>query len=195
MKKTQFKLSLIAIGIIVIFALNSCANSPISGYTKFKNETIGFSIDMPEGWNILENYMGVTVASISPSDGPDDNYRENVNVFIELIRDTLSLEQYYQTNITRINQLSVDYKEIGNDDTKINDLKVKWLLYSYSMGEQEIKVLSYILIKGKFGLSINCSAVSDKFPGYQKDFEKIGHSFRFERVKIKLQIDTSKTDK
>lgn len=164
---------------LIFFTLSLSACSPREPGRHYITKK-GFSIKTPENWETKEELMGMAFVTLSPQEGPADDFRENVNIIVEDLPRTLSLEEYYELSLANVRQLLTEFEEYESGQSSINGCDTKWLVYSHRMGIFNIKVLVYSLIKGRRAYVITCSAAHDQFSIYRPQFEGIAGTFRFE---------------
>lgn len=164
---------------MVIFGLglNGCAPKEPDRYY---NKDEGFSIKLPNEWEKKEGFMGTTIVTWSPQESSADQFRENVNVAVEELPKALSLEEYFQLSLANLSKLMTDFQEHEKGQLSIDNNDAKWLIYSHRMGTVKLKVLVYMLVKGRRGYAIVCSAAPEQFLKYRDKFEEIVQSFKFE---------------
>jgi len=160
-------------------SLAGCSSQPPEPGRYYKKQD-GFSIRFPAEWEQKENVMGAAVIALSPAEGADDTFRENVNVVVEALPTPMDLERYFDPSMAILkNPLSAG-QEPEVSDVALGGEAAKRVVYRMTMGQVAVKSLLYVAVKGRRGYAITCSATPDSFDAYQARFEEIAGTFRFE---------------
>jgi serine/threonine-protein kinase len=166
----------ITVAILLGWGLNGFASNELS---KYYNKDKGFSINLPSMWEVKEGFMGTTVLALSPQENPSDQFRENINVVVAELPKKVALEDYVQANVTNMSRLLTDFQVHEKGQLILSNTDARWVIYSHRMGTLNIKVLVYVLVQGRRGYVITCSAAPEQFPKYKSKFEEIVQSFKF----------------
>ena len=178
MFKKYFRL--IALSVLFVLTVTGCGKKTDHELGRYYNKQKGFSIKLPSGWELKQEYLKTTVAAFSPKDNAEDKFRENVNVLVEDLSSVLSVREYYEMNLTKMHQHIKDFQEINSGQTTINNEPAMWLIYAHKMGPTEVKAKVYYLVKGQRAYSITGAAVPELFDKYKPIFEMSVMSFKFE---------------
>ena len=78
---------------------------------------------------------GAAVTFLSPSEGPDDRFRENVNVLVQdLPFSTMTLRQYTETSLSQATSQIPDLKLLSSNPTLLADREAQRVTYSGQQG-------------------------------------------------------------
>lgn len=147
---------------------------------RYYNDELSISVISPEDWEIKENYQNIPVFFLSPLDDEGDLFQENINMVSE-VAPGYSLQDYYEANLTGINQYLNDFKIIKEPvDVTINDHEFKKMVYQHSSQGYTFKVLIFFAVKNGKGYVVNCTASTDSFDDYYNDFNDFMETFKFE---------------
>lgn len=137
-----------------------------------------YDITAPEGWDKKDTAMsGVKfTAIISPADGANDIFRENINVVTENAKD-LNLDEYEKANRFTMKGQMASMKIIKDGETVIGNMPAKWVTYSFDYSGYPLKNTVYFLVKNRTGYTITCSALSADFDKFQSAFKSSVNSF------------------
>ena len=163
--------------------LAGCSVPPADEGKRFISSDGKFSMTLPFTWETKLDFMGTAIASLSPSEGPNDNFKENVNVAVKLLPGRVSLEQKYQDALMGLSRGVEDFMELENGTTRLSGVEARWLIYSFPVENLHFQVLMYLFVKGNESFVITSTAIQEKFPQYRDTFFKIANSFRFEKPK------------
>lgn len=139
----------------------------------------GYSISFPKTWELKEKYRETDVIALSPQENSADRFRENVNVITSDLGQVYSLDTYYKANIENAEKGLNKFKQVQLTDIKINGIPTKRLVYTHEMQDISIKVIAFVLVKGKMGCVITCTALPDSYSKYEKTFDEVAKSFKF----------------
>jgi hypothetical protein len=138
------------------------------------------SIKLPDSWETREGVMGTAVIALSPREGATDEFRENVNVVVEELPSGMALEGYIEASLSNMRKLATDYNQVEDGRTTIDGVDASRLVYTHRMGQLDLQCLLYIIVKGRRGYNVTCSALQDTFETHRGRFEEIVATFRFE---------------
>ena len=176
----RFAIVAVSTPVLCFLAQSGCARKSPPEPGRYYSKEKGFSIRLPKEWERKEGFMGTTIMGLSPQEGPADEFRENVNVFVEELPKALSLEEYSSLSLANLRKLMTDFQEHETSQTTVGDAGASRLVSSHRMGQYDLKVLVYWLIKARRAYVITCSAEREQFDAYLGKFEDIVKSFRFE---------------
>jgi eukaryotic-like serine/threonine-protein kinase len=145
----------------------------------YTNSAKHFSLVFPDGWTIKEKYMNTEVVALSPLEGAQDKFSENVNVLLEALPAGVTLEQYEKAGLENLQKSMKDFKLLGRGAETINKNPSRWILTSYDHQGATIVCLQYFLIKDRNAYVISCTANDTTMSKYKKTFETIVKSFNF----------------
>lgn len=147
---------------------------------RYYNDDLNISVKNLKDWEIKENYQDIPVFFMSPTEGEEDTFQENINMVSENAPG-YSLKEYYDANIAGINQYLIGFEIIKDAvDIKINNHDFKKMVYKHNSQGYDFKVLVFFTVKGGKGYVINCTALNNTFDEYYSDFNKLAESFKFE---------------
>ena len=167
-----------AAGLVV--AAGSMQSAFSEGGGAYVSKEKKFSITFPNDWEIKENFMGTTVLALRPA-AANDVFRENINVVVEDVPKTMTVDQYFDASLASLKKLLTDFAEIAKGDSTINGQKLKWLTYRHRMGQLKPEVLVYCAVKDGRGYAVTCSTVEGGLDKWRKRFEEIVGTFKLER--------------
>jgi len=147
---------------------------------RYYKKAEGFSIRFPAEWEQKENVMGTVVIALSPAEGADDPFRENVNVVVEALPSPMTLDEYFNLSRVNLGKLLTEARQPEIADARIGGEAAKRVVYQTTMGQIGVKGMLYVAVKGNRGYALTCSATPDSFDAYKARFEKIAGTFRFE---------------
>jgi hypothetical protein len=187
MKKKLFYF-LIAIAFISIAGCKNSNNEKIKDKEKTEvperkpadgnKSTGGFSIDAPDGWTKTDTTsMGYrTLMMMSEVEGPEDIFRENINVVTEKTGG-MSFENYMSLTDQNFNKMLTNYKEYERKDIKVDGVPAKSIDYSHSMGVYNLDVNAVLFIKDGTAYVITSSAEKGKIGKWRKEIDATVASF------------------
>ena len=160
-----------------------CSTPPAEEGKRYTSSDGKFSMTFPFTWETKLDFMGTAIASLSPSEGPNDNFKENVNVAVKLLPGRVSLEQKYQEALMVLSRGVEGFMELEDGVTRLGGVEARWLIYSFPAENMHFQILMYLFVKDNESFVITCSATQEKFPQYRDTFFKIANSFRSEKQK------------
>jgi hypothetical protein len=137
-----------------------------------------YSIEAPEGWIKIDTTIrGMRTTVVKPlSAGDDDRFTVNANILSDNAGSG-KLDYYIERNLEAMQNSLDEFKKISEENVVINNIKFKRIRYTFNYYGNGIEALAYIAVyKGKYFI-ITCSALEGTMSFWEKDFEKIAHSF------------------
>jgi len=138
-----------------------------------------FDITYPPDWEAPAVSVPEMVRSMrsSPADSPDDRFRENVNVVVESLPHSMSVEEYQSAMEPMMKMSLVDFKRIDRKSVTLGGVHARRDVYEHSMNGNKLKVLAYTLTSGKYGYVITCTAMPGTYDSFEPKFEAICATF------------------
>ncbi|MFA4891194.1 MAG: PsbP-related protein [Candidatus Gracilibacteria bacterium] len=164
--------------ILSVLSLTACVQKEEGRY--YYEDKYSFSIEVPDSWSTSEGLMGTTVAIMSPLEGAEDIFSDNVTITTEELPMIMSLDDYFKVGVAAAGAMLDNYKASETTKVTINDKEALWFTYAYTMGEQDLESIAYIVIDGTVAYLIGGSSLAADYDKYQETFKKICESFRLE---------------
>ena len=144
-------------------------------------ETSKFLIRHPSNWEInLDKKMGETFILYSPIETPQDNFRENVNLFEEnLSSKNLNLDLYAQSTIIQIKNFITNFILIENKRIKLGTTEYHQLVYKGDQGILKLIFTQNIWIKGNKAYILTFTSEQSKYSKFKELGENIIKSYTF----------------
>jgi hypothetical protein len=171
--------ALAALGVGMGLALGGCSGTrgkaAVPGL--YVSEADRFSIVPPVGWEKKEGMMGTAVAFLEARQGDSDDFRENVNIYVENLPARMDLAGYAKASDANVEKLLTGYERIQSGAVKLNGQDARRTVYKHKMGVFDLQALSYLLVKDGRGYVITCSAKADAYKDHEPIFERACQTF------------------
>jgi len=170
-----------------LFFLLSCGKDKWEGYKLYENDEFGFSIYYPEDWSFREGFgrdseqiTGSIVVFQSPSEGKMDLFRENVNIFIETLPDSVdNVDAYLQYSKSYLPTQLANMNITEEGKQVINGVDSRWIIFGYTSRLKDLASMGYIFYRDGMGFVINSTSMPEDFMKFRRTFEKISTSIQF----------------
>ena len=139
-----------------------------------------FRLSTPADWEVRRDVRAVHLIALSPQDGPDDPFRENVNVTAQSVPGGATLDAFYDEAFAEIAKNTIGFSEIETRNVRIGGVAAKRLVYEYPFGQRAFRVLTYVLLEGDQGYFLTGTALAEQYDDYAATFEQIAESFQIE---------------
>lgn len=141
-----------------------------------------FTVQFPETWEVKPGMAGMDVVGISPLEGPNDTFRENVNVASQVLQTPIKMEDFYTQGKKALSEQLPAFKELAVGDTNVNGLNVHWIEFSQASNNIQANIKQYYILSkdGSRAYIITGAAPPEKFDGFKATMEKIVQSFKAE---------------
>ena len=163
----------------VIIALCGCGkkekktvqNTPFSGED--------YSLKFPDTWEIKDRgFMGTDLMGLSPTENPQDTFRENVNVVLENISASMSDEEYLKLSLTSLNKIFGVPSDRPFGQAKVGHHQGYHLRYSAQMGQIKVDNDIYIVLQKGAAYIITCSNLKGKRDTFKPIMDSIVETFQ-----------------
>ncbi|HZE86038.1 MAG TPA: hypothetical protein VE035_17080 [Puia sp.] len=181
----KYPLLLLATGLLMLGACKSRNTQFLpdqihkeDGQTPDTNAGAGkFSIDPPSGWQKTDTTINNVkiISLLSPA--KSNEFRSNINVMTESIRD-VSLDGYFDQSVSTMSKFTDNYSAGPKGEKEINGMRSKWMKYSCNKNGFDLDVLVYFVTKDGIAYVIMCTAPKGRIELYQAQFEEAVNSFR-----------------
>lgn len=167
---------------IIFIGLN---RNSYRNFVEYINSDYQFSLKYPQTWSerqIDDPITGEVVVLTSPPETDTDLFAERVYIAVEyLSSEPISLEEYSQTVLERINQTENNDVESYQDfKTNINNTPARTVIYSRQQGTLQLRQMESFTIKNNQVYIAIYTAERAKFSKFYPTVEKIIDSWEIE---------------
>jgi hypothetical protein len=149
----------------------------------FKDRLHGFEVKLPDEWELEQGFsdknLDFVIVGVSPSDGPNDRFIENMNVLVEEIGNDVNLEEYFMWNLIGLVQELPNFRMLEKANVEVNGIQMARVVYSWDLDHQKTATYQYIFVKENKGYVITFSAEPKKFTAMRRTFDAVATSFEF----------------
>ncbi len=142
-----------------------------------ENERSSINGTVPEKW-IQDDNFNTTVDAFffSPIEGPEDTFRESVNILrVDLPEYALTSDEYAQTNINglkaNISEFTIDVHEQTTIGKDVPAVRFGYTTSEFGGGPLQFEQLFFVL--GNTGYTITYTATPDTFTTFKPDFDAL----------------------
>jgi len=148
-------------------------------FQTFKFLEHGFKIDYHPHWNIGE-FPGTLLAFLSPLVGPEDQYRENLNITREeLPNANISLEHYINLSIEQLKRGLTNFRLLESSSAaSLAKGKAYKLIYNGTSGIFYLKFMQIFTIMDNLVYIFTYTAENNHYDEFLDDAKKMIKSFR-----------------
>ena len=137
-----------------------------------------YSITAPEGWIKTDSTFKGTVHTkiASPDDGPNDRFKENINVNSESAKG-YDAKSYAEANFTSLKNEVPDVVITDLGATTIGDIPAECYNYSFNYRGVDIKDIAWYLVKNDIGYVITATAIKSTYDKFEAKFRACANTF------------------
>jgi hypothetical protein len=122
--------------------------------------------------------VGVAVTFLSPSDGPDDRFRESVQVLVQdLPFSTMTLRQYADTSLSQATSQIPDFTLLSSNPTLLADREAQRVIYRGQKGGYVLEWEQVWLVDRGRGYTVTLTAELSRFATVHATAEAVIESF------------------
>lgn len=155
----------------LLAAAAGCAKKKVHRPGEHYDRANGFGIVPPVGWDVQHESLGTTVMFLSPVDGADDDFQENINVVAATHRSPLKLDAYTAGVLEAMRRDMTALTKLDASRVAINGVQAERVVCTYRMGVLTNQALLYFLVKGSRGYVLTCTAAAETYGRYEPIFE------------------------
>lgn len=138
-----------------------------------------YELKFPDTWEINSSgMMGTDVIGLTPMEGNDDNFRENINVVLENLPEGITAQEYLDANITNMKKTFGLPEDAKFEKVKVGSCDGYHLHYSLKMGNYELDNDVYIVVVKNAAYIITCSNEKGKRDKYKKEMDGVVKTFK-----------------
>jgi len=163
-----------AIFLLLILLFSGCTPE----WQRYNNKEYNFSMILPGEWKIAERVFN-TVVMARPVDNKNEpaSYR-SINVIVTELSEDVLLSTFFELNKEEIQRTLLSGNKITDGEIYAGNLLGKWLTVEHLLGNNKLKTISAVWMKGRKIYTITCSCQLKDFPVYKPVFDKVLRSLR-----------------
>ncbi len=168
--------------ILLFCSIAGCSNTNTEkediSYDKSYTNNL-FSIQNIHNWEVIKNKYGAEVVFRSPKENENDEFKENLNIFVEDLPENISMADFLKDADKQLSSVLVKYKSINN--AKINILNKEGIShrYEFNQGEYDLEGLQIYIEKDKKMYVFTYTAKKGEFDKYHQKIMDIIETFEF----------------
>jgi len=151
---------------------------------RFYCEDYGFSVLVPPGWEVHENYMGAALALVSPPEDYRDNFRESAIIAVQPVPPRMSTAMLADSAKAGIGWVAENTRVQAEGTAWIDNRKANWVTYTGYINNTKTYIVQYFLIHEGKGYTMTCVCDPVYVRANQKIFDTMAKSMRIEDKKF-----------
>ena len=168
----------LALIILAGLLMTGCSSTTTREAGRYYCDDFDYSIRFPDGWHIQVEGDGHLISALSPLENDNDMFFEAVSVSVDDLNYSMSTDEWFNEIVASIHNDFVSFRELDRGERLLGNTKAKWMIFTYSMAQGDVKAMVYCLVKGDRGYVITCDAQPHKFVTYQMQFDQAALSFK-----------------
>jgi hypothetical protein len=140
---------------------------------KYTDKDKGFTIMLPSDWEQKPDQMGAAIIALRPVSGPANQFRENINVVLEILDHKMTPKQYFDASQDVLKKVFNEYHLEKKGHTTIDKHDFYWSTFTHRLGNVRAKVVQYMTVDGTRAFVVTGSALPNTFPKYLSVFEAV----------------------
>ena len=187
-----FRAFLSAVALLILVAAIDGCDRPVdasageglvdsgSGAFTYSDISTSFAIEFPTGWTVSDTVASTKAFAVSPVEGPDDRYQENIGIVYETVRDGTTLDEYVDMSIWHMRQ-SLDELTVGERKTiKLAGREARSIRFTHSSLGLELEGIGYMFVNRDQAFVVVCNGTRESFSRYEDVFEKAAKSLELD---------------
>jgi hypothetical protein len=159
-------------------AQDTPTGTPIISDSQFEFPDKGYSVNFPEGWTPVANFIPGPDFSIDAFFAPEEvnGLKPNIAVNCEQLPEGTKLDDYFDAKVNVVKQVIKVEPEVGS--RQVNGQDAKFYRFTRQDTDPPIEKTEVFLVTEKCGWDIALTAPYDNPASYEQLFEEFLNSFR-----------------
>lgn len=166
---------IIALICLVIIAF---ASAPANAKGKAYSGS-GYTIDFPSDWEIKKGTGMIDVYAMSPIEGTQDKFQENINIVLENVPQGMANKDYVDLSIDNAKKGLTGFSVISRKKITIGGQSAEQMVYEHTYKGIKIKAGQAIVINKGKAYVITLSTLSNTYGTYAPYFEAALKTMKF----------------
>ncbi len=158
LKTTRVMLLLL---LVIIASLSASAIAKEGTY-----EGTGYSINYPAGWEVKQGTGGIDSYALSPLEGANDKFQENINILLETLPQGMSVQEYITGAIEAAKQGMKGLNVISRKKITVDGQPGELMVYEHTYNGIKLNAGQAIVIKNGNVYIITLSALNETYGTY-----------------------------
>lgn len=160
------------VGLTASCSRNETAKTPRGTAFQGKN----YVLENVHDWEEKRSQMRTDRMWLSPLEGSNDTFRENVNVTVENIPTGMKIDEYIEKGMEDLNAMGIS-APANYEPIRINGIAASMAHINYAIGTVKLVLDSYVLLDGNQAYVISCTATEETYEMYGPQFEAMIETF------------------
>lgn len=156
-------------------------NTASAELVKYSDPQGRFTIGYPKAWTLNEKPDNAIIQITSPKESDEDNFRQNLNLQIETVTSSMTVDQYVKSNMDGVKDAMKDYREVSSMYFNRNGSRAFEVVYKGKYGaityDIQIKQL-FTIVNSKAYILTYVSKVDER-DAFETTANKIFNSFKY----------------
>lgn len=139
----------------------------------------GYTIDFPSNWEIRKGTGGIDVYALSPLDGVQDKFQENINIVLENVPQGISNKEYVDLSIDNAKKGLTGFNVVSRKKTTIGGMPAEQMVYEHTYKGTKISAGQAIVIHKSKAYVITLSTMTQTYGVYAPYFEAALKTLKF----------------
>ena len=180
--------TVLCLSVWLLFMVGGAAAAQKLDFVQYDSPAYGVGILYPGTWEKLENFQGTVAAFRAPLEGPQDTFRENVNIMGgNLPSQPMDLDSYIKMNLEELQKSFGNFALTSSKKDTIDGNDAMRIEFTGNAGDgMQIKWLQVYAIKGSNAYIFTYCAPPDCYLQYIPIVEQMLRSFKIKASNSKL---------
>lgn len=148
--------------------------------SKFADYDKGYSIQLPDQWQVQKDFMGLDVFAAAPANNPENRSEANISVIAFPIEAGMGLEEFFKMNLASLTNALTDFKIIETGNVAFHGFDGMRTIYTHkSQDNLKLRVVQDFTVHDHMGYIITGSCIANEFDKYTPIFEKSAKTLKF----------------
>lgn len=144
---------------------------------RYEDPQWGFSIEFPEGWKLRREAADGIVAALSPREGMDDPFSENITLHVARLGEPIGVEEHFERLLAEWRE-APGFERIETGRRELGGVEARWLLQRQEIEGEPLRFLTYVVVQKQRSYIIHCAAPPETFDEIRPTFERAVGTFR-----------------
>lgn len=147
---------------------------------KYSDPNGRFTIGYPADWTFDDKSTGAVVKITSPSENSNDQFKQNLNLQIEELKNGMTIDEYVKVNVDAIKEMIKGYKEVSSMFFNRNGARAYQIVYKGKYGEMtyDIQIKQLFVVANSKAYVLTYVSKDGERDAFETTANKIFNSFK-----------------
>ena len=144
---------------------------------RYEDPGSGYSIEFPQGWKLRQEAAEGILVALSPREGQDDPFSENVTIHAARLPEPRALDEHFEVLLGEWRR-SPGFEQLEAGRRELGGAEARWIVQQQEVQGEPLRLLTYVIVVNQRSYIIHCAAPPETFAQVRPIFERAVGTFR-----------------